>query len=133
MFLLDVNALFAALNELHTDHLKVTRWLLTTERYASCGMTQIGVFRLLIMPSTMCDSPLKPSDAHRAIARFAGSKHHAFIPCPALSSTDVGRTRGHKAAFDDYLVQIANDAGHTFATLDRALTARWPERTFLIT
>lgn len=133
MFLLDVNVLFAALNELHAAHPKVIRWLSSVERHASCGMTQIGVFRLLILPSAMLDRPLASSDAHRAINSFTDSERHTFIPCPRLSSIDVGQTQGHKAAFDDYLVQIANDAGYKFATMDRALTSRWPERTFLIT
>ena len=132
MFLLDVNILFAALNEAHADHPKITRWLSSIEQHASCGLTQIGTFRLLIHPSAMLDRPLTSADAHRVIARFTSTDRHIFVPCPPLSSIAVGQTRGHKAAFDDYLVQIANDAGSRLATLDRALTMRWPERTFLI-
>jgi predicted nucleic acid-binding protein len=41
-------------------------------------------------------------------------------------------TNGHNAAVDDYLVQIASNAGCRLATLDRALATRWPERTVLI-
>ena len=132
MFLIDVNAQFAALNETHADHSKVTRWLASIEKHASCGLTQIGTFRLLIHPTVMLNRPLKCSDAHQAIARLTRSERHTFIPCLPLSSAQVGQTRGHKAAFDDYLVQIANDAGCKLATLDRALATRWPEHAFLI-
>lgn len=132
MFLLDVNVMFAALNEAHADHPKITRWLFSIERHASCGLTQIGTFRLLINPSAMLDRPLTSSDAHRAFARFTNNERHTFIPCPPLSSADVGQTQGYRAAFDDYLVQIANDAGYSVVTMDRALATRWPGRTFLI-
>ncbi|HWK52180.1 MAG TPA: hypothetical protein VNR40_19935, partial [Steroidobacter sp.] len=88
MFLLDVNVMFAALNEIHADHAKITRWLYSIERHASCGLTQIGTFRLLILPSAMLDRPLTTSDAHRAIACFISSEHHTFLPCSQLSSAD---------------------------------------------
>jgi len=33
MFLLDVNVMFAALNEAHADHPKIVRWLSSIERH----------------------------------------------------------------------------------------------------
>ena len=132
MFLMDVNALFAGLNETHIAYAPVIRWLETVDRYASCGLTQIGAFRLLLTPATMLNRPLRPVDAHRAIARFTSAERHTLVACPALSNAIVGQTPGHKAAVDDYLVQIADAAGCKLATLDRALATRWPERTFLI-
>lgn len=131
-FLLDVNALFATLVETHIESATVMRWLHTTDRYASCGMTQLGAFRLLIQPAPMRGQPLTRADAHAAIARFTSSQRHVLLPCPALSSAMVGQTAGHKAAVDDYYVQIASEAGCRLATLDRALVTRWPERAFLI-
>ena len=132
MFLMDVNALFAALNETHVAYASVIQWLKTVDRYASCGLTQIGTFRLLLTPAAMLNRPLRPADAHRAIARFTGTKRHILAPCPALSNTIVGQTPGHKAAVDDYLVQVADAAGCKLVTLDHALATRWPERTLLI-
>lgn len=132
MFLLDVNVLFAVLNNTHGAHRSVLRWLGTIDQHASCGMTQIGTFRLLLTPAPMHGKPLKPAAAHEMIARFIGVRQHKFVTCPALSRLMVGRTNGHNAAVDDYLVQIASDAGCRLATLDRALATRWSERTFLI-
>lgn len=132
MFLMDTNALFAALYETNVHHRSVTQWLTTTERYASCGMTQIGTFRLLLTPSAMCGKPLEPEEAHVMLTRFTCSAKHTFVMCLPLSRLIVGQTQGHNAAVDDYLVQIASDAGCRLATLDRALATRWPERTFLI-
>jgi predicted nucleic acid-binding protein len=132
MFLLDVSVLFAALNRSHKAHPSVTRWLGAIDQHASCGLTQIGAFRLLLTPAPMHGRPLKPAAAHETIADFTGRGHHKFLACRALSSLMVGRTNGHNAAVDDYLVQIASDAGCRLATLDRALATRWPERTFLI-
>jgi predicted nucleic acid-binding protein len=132
MFLLDVSVLFAALNRAHKAHHTVTRWLETVDRDASCGLTQIGTFRLLLTPTPMHGRPMKPAAAHEIITDFTRRRHHTFVACPALSGAMVGRTNGHNAAVDDYLVQIASEAGCRLATLDRALATRWPERTFLI-
>lgn len=49
-----------------------------------------------------------------------------------MSGAFGGQTSGHKAAFDDYFVQIASHAGYKVATLDSGLTNRWPAHTLLI-
>jgi hypothetical protein len=108
------------------------KWLETIDQHASCGLTQIGTFRLLLTPAPMHGKPLKPAAAHESMARFTNRRQHKFVPCPALSNSIVGKTNGHNAAVDDYLVQIAGGAGCRLATLDRALAVRWPEHTFLI-
>lgn len=131
MFLLDTNVLFAAICQAHIHHEQVSRWLTAEERYATCGLTQIGAFRLLIMPQAMHDSPLDPVAAHEVLADFSNSERHTFLACPAPSDTFVGQTSGYKAAFDDYLVQIAYQAGYKVATLDRPLANRWPDHTLL--
>lgn len=132
MFLMDTNALFATLHKTSVHHAPVMRWLATAERYASCGVTQIGTFRLLLTPAAMNGSPLRPAMAHEVLADFTGTQRHMFLMCPPLSNALVGQTGGRQAAVDDYLVQIADAAGCRLATLDRALATRWPERTFLI-
>jgi predicted nucleic acid-binding protein len=132
MFLMDTNVLFAALHKVHIHHPSVLRWLVTTDRYATCGMTQIGTFRLLLTSAAMSGNPLQPTLAHEVLADFTSTERHAFIACPPLSDAIVGQTKGHRAAFDDYLVQVADAAGCRLATLDRALTTRWPERALLI-
>ena len=132
MFLLDTNVLFAAMHQAHVHHQSVNHWLKTADRYATCGMTQIGVFRLLIMESAMNGFPLDCVDAHRLIEDFTGFEQHSFVGSPALSKSFVGRTGGTKAAFDDYLVQVASEAGSVVATLDQALSKRWPDHTALV-
>jgi predicted nucleic acid-binding protein len=132
MFLLDINALFAVLYKTHIAHRFVMNWLGTIDQHASCGVTQIGTFRLLLTPAPMHGKPLNPEAAHESMARFTGLKQHRFVTCPRLSNSMVGMTNGHNAAVDDYLVQIASNAGCRLATLDRALAIRWPERTHLI-
>jgi predicted nucleic acid-binding protein len=132
MFLLDTNVLFAAMNQAHVHHQAVSHWLTTTGRYASCGLTQIGVFRLLLMNEAMHGAPLDPAGAHLLIQDFTKFEQHSFVDCPVLENSFVGKTRGHKAAFDDYLVQIAASARCLLATLDQALISRWPNHTALI-
>lgn len=132
MFLLDTSTLFAAIFQAQAQHESVTKWLATVDEFATCGLTQIGTFRLLIAEEPMHRRPLDPSDAHAVLQDFTNDKRHSFLECPAPSSEFVGQTRGHKAAFDDYLVQIAQAGGCKLATLDRALTRRWAAQTLLI-
>ena len=132
MFLLDTSVLFAAVYQAHAQHRSVNHWLAATERYATCGLTQIGAFRLLLTDAAMHGCSLDTADAHIVLMDFTSSERHAFLTCPAISSQFVGQTAGHKAAFDDYLVQIAHAAGCKLATLDRPLTNRWPVETLLI-
>lgn len=132
MFLLDTGVVFAAVVQAHSHHGPVSQWLGVTQRYATCGLTQIGAFRLLLTNAAMHGFPLDSATAHEVLADFTSNARHAFVPCPAISRNFVGQTPGSKAAFDDYLVQIAHTAGCKLATLDRSLSSRWPERTLLI-
>jgi len=130
--LLDTGVVFAAVFQAHVHHGDVNRWLAATRHYATCGLTQIGAFRLLLTDAAMHGAALDPVRAHDVLEDLTDSARHAFLPCPTPSREFVGRTAGHKAAFDDYLVQIAHSAGCKLATLDRSLTLRWPTRTLLI-
>jgi predicted nucleic acid-binding protein len=133
MFLLDTNVLFAAVFQAHCHHEAVSHWLATAEQYATCGLTQIGTFRLLLTPEATNYFPLAPADAHAVLTDFAHSERHIFLSaCPAPSPEFVGQTTGHRAAFDDYLVQIAHAASCKLATLDRPLTKRWQAHTLLM-
>jgi predicted nucleic acid-binding protein len=133
MFLLDTNVLFAAVFQAHIHHQPVSRWLAATERYATCGLTQISAFRLLLTPAAMHLCPLVPAEAHAVLADFARSERHTFVPsCPAISPEFAGQTVGPKAAFDDYLVQLAHSANCRLATMDQALTKRWQVHTLLV-
>ena len=116
----------------HEHHEAVSRWLGGVQRFATCGLTQIGVFRLLVMAAPMHGHPLSPGDAHVVLAGFTRDQRHAFLSFGAVSPEFVGRTSGHKAAFDDYLVQIAQLANCRLATMDRPLTSRWSARTQLV-
>ena len=132
MFLLDTSVLFAAVYQAHALHEGVSRWLAIGERYATCGLTQIGVFRLLLMDAPMHGCPLVVADAHSVVADFTRTDRHTFLSCPPISPHYVGQTTGNKAAFDDYLVQIARTADCTLVTLDRPLANRWPANTLLL-
>lgn len=133
MFLLDTNVLFAAVFQSHSCHHVASRWLTNVDKYATCGLTQIGVFRLLLTPEATNRSPLAPVDAHAVLADLMRDERHMFLSdCAAPKPEFVGRTAGSKAAFDDYLVQLAYAANCKLATLDRALTRRWQKHSLLI-
>jgi hypothetical protein len=124
--------MFAAVYQAHAHHESVHEWLAATQRFATCGLTQIGVFRLLLMDAPMRGRPLDATEAHDILADFTSTERHTFLASPAISQQFVGQTLGHKAAFDDYLVQIAHIASCKLVTLDRPLTSRWPVQTLLI-
>ena len=130
--LLDTGALFAALNQAHTCHAKMTRWLAGATHYSTCGLTQIGAFRLFLLEAAMQGYPLSSNEAHQVVARFTEAARHRFLPCPPIAAKFVGRTEGNRAAFDDYLVQIARDAGTKLVTLDTRLGTRWRDQTEVI-
>ena len=130
--LLDTGAFFAALHQAHSSHDRMSRWIRNATDFATCGLTQIGAFRLLLTDAAMNGSPLEPTEAHEVIAQFTGNSRHRFIPCPGISKAMVGKTPGNKAAFDDYLVQVAQDAGMKLATLDTHLATRWREETYVV-
>jgi len=130
--LLDTGALFATLHQAHSSHDRMSRWLRNTAHFATCGLTQIGAFRLLLTDAAMNGSPLDPTEAHEVIAQFTGISRHRFLPCPAIAKAVVGKTAGSNASFDDYLVQIAHDAGTKLVTLDTRLATRWREQTHVV-
>ncbi|HEU4653411.1 MAG TPA: PIN domain-containing protein [Steroidobacteraceae bacterium] len=132
MFLLDTNVAFAAVHRAHEHHLIVDRWLRSQTRFATSGLTQIGLFRLLIAEAPMHRSPLKPEDAHRVVNALTSSDRHTFLGSSPISKEFVGQTAGHRAAFDDYLVQTAHTAGYKLITLDRAIVNRWPTQACLL-
>jgi predicted nucleic acid-binding protein len=130
--LLDTGALFAALHQAHSSHDRMSRWIRNAADFATCGLTQIGAFRLLLNDAAMNGSPLEPAEAHEVISQIMGNPRHRFIPCPEISKAMVGKTTGHNAALDDYLVQIAQEAGMKLATLDTRLATRWREETYVV-
>lgn len=132
MFLLDTGVVFAAVYQSHVHHKSVSKWLASARAFATCGLTQIGAFRLLLTDAAMRGSPLNPELAHEVIAELVHGEQHFLLPCPSISPGYVGRTTGHKAAFDDYLIQIADAAGARLVTLDQSLVNRWPSHTLLI-
>ena len=130
--LLDTGVVFAALNQAHASHLRVSRWLGNRGTYATCGLTQIGAFRLLLTDAAMNGAPLSQEEAHEVIAEFANSHRHRLLPCPPIAPDFVGKTNGSNAAFDDYLVQIASAGQTKLATLDTRLGTRWRDHTHVI-
>ena len=131
MLLIDTNIFFAGVFTAHARHKPVTQWLRSVDEFATCGLTQIGVFRLLLTDAAMHSRPLAPADAHAVIADFLADARHTFLAIGPISESFVGRTIGSKAAFDDYLIQIAAQSNCRLATSDKAIVSRWPEHSML--
>lgn len=132
MYLLDTGVVFAAVHEPHVRHRRVCAWLATATAFSTCGITQIGAFRLLLNEAAMRGAPLGPVSAHQVVADLMRSERHSVLPCPSIDPAYVGRTVGHRAAFDDYLVQISATGQARLVTLDQSLSMRWPNETVLL-
>jgi predicted nucleic acid-binding protein len=131
VLLIDTNIFFAAVFKAHSRHTPVIRWLESIDQFSTCGLTQIGVFRLLLNDAAMHGRPLAPPDAHAVIADFVADSRHAFLASGPVSKQFVGQTSGSKAAFDDYLIQVAAQSNCKLATSDKAVVNRWPEHSTL--
>ena len=91
MFLLDTGVAFAAVFQAHQSHAAVSAWLKNIDHFATCGMTQIGAFRLLLHDGAMHGSPLSPPDAHAVLEDLISDKRHVLLSCPTLSREFVAR------------------------------------------
>lgn len=119
-YLLDVNALVAALWAAHVHHARVHEWLRSrgkSDVVLSCGLTEAGFIRVINAAYAIPVADAKA--AVRAFCREAAVEFIAQTPPPrdALPAW----VRGHQQVMDGYLIAIAESAGAQLATLDRGI------------
>ncbi len=119
-YLLDVNALVAALWTTHVHHDRMHRWLggiAESDAAMTCGITEAGFIRVINaaygVPVTEAKEVLQTFRAR------AGLEYLKETPSPL----DVlpSWARSHKQVMDAYLAGIAGHAGLKLATLDRGI------------
>jgi toxin-antitoxin system PIN domain toxin len=114
-YLLDVNALIAAIWTDHAQHAVTDSWIQGKD-LASCPLSELAFLRISTHPSALKSSM---ADARRLLQSFLAAHKVLFIPAdmPALDSK-AGKSAQVK---DNYLADLAARHGLRFATLDTGI------------
>lgn len=119
--LLDVSTLIALTDEDHVRHADVMAWwrLEAGSGWASCGVTQNGLVRILSQPGYA--NPVPIGVAIDLLRRLVATTDHVFWHQTSLLDADVidtGRIIGHRQITDVTLLGTAVANGGRFVTLD---------------
>ncbi len=117
--LLDANVLIGLLVADHVHHPAAEIWLAsTTDRFATCPITEGSLMRLLIRQGQTADT------AQDLLTQVADDPRHEFWP-DAIPYRDVSLKGviGHRQVTDAYLVQLARERGGRLASFDKGLAA----------
>ena len=114
-YLLDVNALIAAINVNHPDHAKTDGWL-RGKRLASCALSELGFLRVTTHPKALnVAMPI----ARQVLENFLRQQQVEFVAAdlPALRS----QAARSEEVTDRYLAELAASKGMRLATLDTGI------------
>jgi toxin-antitoxin system PIN domain toxin len=117
-YLLDVNALIAAIWTNHPDHAKANAWLQGKE-LATCPLSELGFLRISTNPKAL-NSDMATS--RRLLEAFLQKHKPHFIPAdlPALKSS----AQKSEQVTDCYLAELAARKEAKLATLDTGIAHR---------
>lgn len=122
-WLLDVNALIAALFTGHEDHARVARWvagLPESDGLATCSITELGFVRVLNL-APQFQVPVR--DAVKAAERFRRWRKRpvVFLPDSRGAGDLPDWVRGGRQVTDGHLLGLAQAHGAQLATLDEGI------------
>jgi len=114
-YLLDVNALLAAILSTHSKHHIVDAWL-KKKSLAVCPLSELGFIRISTNPKAY---NVSMALARQSLEAFKAAHKAEFIPddIPALKSSAL---KG-EAVTDYYLSELASTKGLKLATLDTGI------------
>jgi toxin-antitoxin system PIN domain toxin len=114
-YLLDVNALIAAIWRNHPDHAKVDAWLEGKE-VATCPLSQLGFLRISTQPKAL---NADMATARRLLDEFLRERRADFITddLPPLKAS----ARRSDQVTDFYLAELAASKKMKLATLDEGI------------
>ena len=120
-----MNLLVAAAWPAHVHHPAADAWITANPRFATCGLTELGLVRVLMVHGA------EPSAAFRRLAAFVAENRARLIPAD-LGGVAAHGVTGHRQTTDFYLARLAAAHRLTLATFDRALAGRFPEHCELV-
>jgi predicted nucleic acid-binding protein len=114
-YLLDVNALIAAITVNHPDHQKADAWV-SGKILVTCPLSELGYLRISTHPKAL---NLTMSSARRMLDSFLQKRRAEFI------SDDLPALKSHapksEHVTDEYLANLAASKGLKLATLDHGI------------
>ena len=115
-YLLDVNAVIAAIWRNHPDHTKADTWLQGKE-LATCALSELGFLRISTNPKAL---KADMGTSRQLLEKFLQKHNAQFIPAdlPALKSLPQTSDQ----VTDWYLADLAQSKGMKLATLDLDIT-----------
>lgn len=117
-YLLDVNALIAAIWKNHPDHSAADTWIATKE-IATCPISQLGFLRVSSNPKAL---NADMATARQLLEAFL-QKHQPEFLSDDLSPLNSPATKSEQVT-DLYLAELAASKGMKLATLDRGISHR---------
>jgi len=114
-YLLDVNALLAAILAIHSRHQAADLWL-RRKSLATCPLSELGFLRISTNPKAY---NLSMAIARQALDAFVKAHKVEFVPAdlPAIESG----AHQSEAVTDSYLAELAARRGMKLATLDTGI------------
>ena len=129
IWLLDGNVLIAVSDAEHLYHELASRWLRSTERYATSPVVQGALVRHLVRMGAL------PSAIGDSLRRLTDSPNHEFWPdALPYAQADLSQVIGHRQVTDAYLVSLVRQHGPDarLATLNGALPQLYPDAAVLV-
>jgi len=124
--IVDVNVVFALVNERHAFHPRACAWVDAQEsgfRLGICRQVQVGLLRLLCNSAAMAGDPLSLPEAWQVYADLISDPAVGFVPEPGGFQADwIAFCQPYgaspKVVSDAYLAAIALRLGRPLATFD---------------
>jgi len=119
--LLDVNVLLALADPRHAYHEAAHCWLDTVEGFCTTPLTEAALLRLLANPKVGGETMASARNVLRQIRLL---ESHSFLPDNSSldePAFDLLTLAGYRQVTDFHLVNLAIQAGATFATFDGRL------------
>ncbi len=122
LLLLDVNVLLAIAWPNHQFHAAAIARLESSDRWATCALTQLGFIRLSSNPAVV-PGPRPPGEAAALLHLMTRDAQHLYLESlPSPVAGDFGevleRILGHGKVADSYLLALARRHKATFLTFD---------------
>jgi hypothetical protein len=117
--MLDVNVLLGCGWKSHADHESLMRWLLQSNEWATCPLTESGFLRISMTAAYQADF----EDARKTLSTLRALPGHRFLT-DDVSVASLPVLSSYKETTDAHLVTLAKRHGLKLATLDDLLIAK---------
>ncbi len=120
VYLLDVNAVIALLDEAHIHHQAVEEWFDTPGlEWALCAFTEAGVLRFFTRPKTGDMSMEQVAEMLERLKEQPGYRHQPIeADWQTLTRPFIKRLFGHNQVTDAFLLGLAIHHGLVLVTFD---------------